>query len=43
MFLHVDIFFLHFCLGISEEDDLLVKYLSCRMCLFLSVAGLPPH
>ena len=29
------IFFLHFCLGISEEDDLLVKYLSCRMCLFL--------
>ena len=29
------IFFLHFCQGISKEDDLLLKYLSCRMCLFL--------
>ena len=29
------IFFLHFCLGISEEEDLLVKYLLCRMCLFV--------
>ena len=31
------IFFLHFVSGISEEEDLLVKYLSCRMCLFLGI------
>ena len=27
------IFFTYFCLGISEEDALLVKYLSCKICL----------
>ena len=33
------IFFLYFCLGISEEDALLVEYLSCRMCIFLRNTG----
>ena len=28
------IFFIYFCLGISEEDVLLVKYLSCSICIF---------
>ena len=33
------IFFYRFCLGISEEDALLVKYLSCTMCIFLRNTG----
>ena len=33
------IFFMGFCLGISEEDVLLVKYLSCTMCIFLRNTG----
>ena len=33
------IFFTGFCLGISEEDALLVKYLSCTMCIFLRNIG----
>ena len=33
------LFFLYFCLGISEEDALAVKYLSCRMCIFLGNTG----
>ena len=33
------IFFTGFCLGISEEDALLVKYLSCTICIFLRNAG----
>ena len=37
--LYVDIFFIGFCLGISEEDALLVKYLSCTMFIFLRNTG----
>ena len=33
------IFFTGFCLGISEEDALLVKYLSCTICIFLRNTG----
>ena len=33
------IFFTGFCLGISEEDALLAKYVSCTMCLFLRITG----
>ena len=33
------IFFTGFCLGISEEDALLVNYLSCTMCIFLRNTG----
>ena len=33
------IFFTGFCLGISEEDALLVKYLSCTVCIFLRITG----
>ena len=33
------IFFIYFCLGISEEDTLLVKYLSCTICIFLRNTG----
>ena len=29
------LFFCIFCVGISVEDDLLVKYFLCRVCLFL--------
>ena len=32
-------FFTGFCLGISEEDALLVKYVSCTMCIFLRNTG----
>ena len=28
------IFFTYFCLGISDEDALLVTYLSCTICIF---------
>ena len=34
------IFFIYCCLGISEEDGLLVKYLSCKMCIFLRNIGM---
>ena len=33
------IFFTGFCLGISEEDALLVKYLSGTICIFLRNIG----
>ena len=33
------IFFTYFCLGISEEDALLVKYLLCTICIFLRNTG----
>ena len=33
------IFFTGFCLEISEEDALLVKYVSCTKCLFLRNTG----
>ena len=33
------IFFTYFCLGISEEDTLLVKYLSCTVCICLRNTG----
>ena len=33
------IFFTGFCLGISAEDVLLVKYISCTMCIFLRNTG----
>ena len=33
------IFFTGFCLGISQEDALLVKCLSCTMCIFLRNTG----
>ena len=31
--------FIYFCLGISEEDALLVKYISCKFCIFLWSTG----
>ena len=37
--LHIDIFVTYFCLIISEEDALLVKYLSCKFCIFLRSTG----
>ena len=39
MSLHVDVFFIYFCLEISEDNALLVKYLSCTMCIFLRNTG----
>ena len=33
------IFFTYFCLGVSEENALLVKYLSHTICIFLRNAG----
>ena len=33
------IFFTYFCLGISEENALLVKYLSHKICIFLRNTG----
>ena len=33
------LFFHFFCLGISEEDALLVKYISCKICIFLRSTG----
>ena len=33
------IFFSYFCLKISEEDALIVKYLPCTMCIFLRNTG----
>ena len=32
-------FFTYFCLRISEEDALLVKYISCKFCIFLRSTG----
>ena len=37
--LFILIFFYIFCLKISEEDALLVKYLSCKICIFLRNTG----
>ena len=37
--LHIDIFLHIFCLGISAEDALLVKYISCKFCIFLRSTG----
>ena len=39
MSLFMLVFFTYFCLGISEEDALLVKYLSCTICIFLRNIG----
>ena len=33
------IFFTYFCLGISEEDAVCVKYLLCMICIFLRNTG----
>ena len=33
------IFITYFCLGISDEDALLVTYLSCTICIFLRTKG----
>ena len=33
------IFFIYFCLSICEKDGLLVKYLSCKICIFLRYIG----
>ena len=35
IYLFMLIFFTYFCLGISEEDALLVKYQSCTICICL--------
>ena len=38
--LHIDIvLFTYFCLGISAEHTLLVKYISCKFCIFLRSTG----
>ena len=39
LYLFMLIFFTYFCLGISEEDALFVKYLSCTICIFLRNTG----
>ena len=33
------VFFTYFCLGISDKDALLVKYISCTICIFLRNTG----
>ena len=37
--LHIDVFVTYFCLVISEGDALLVTYISCKLCVFLSSTG----
>ena len=36
--LHIDFFYI-FCLAVSEGDALLVKYISCKFCMFLRSTG----
>ena len=37
--LFILICFTYFCLGISEEDALLVKYILCKFCILLRSTG----
>ena len=37
--LHIDLSVTYFCLVIFEEDASVVKYMSCKLCIFLSSTG----